>query len=163
MKFTMDTHRMVRFTGENGKEVWVALGGGRLVRDLAVEGPHEHVRIRLTDGTSVVVRESPQVVMDRVDPSYGRAAYLKQRLMGILAVYPHLKKYPEDTVMVAYEAIWDLNPAVADNLLAGGTVLGKVLRSRDPVSPEAPRMDLELAAALLQATPATIQEQEHIP
>lgn len=69
----------------------------------------------------------------------------------ILEVYPHLKEYPERERHLAYDSLRHLNPHFAKDPLVGGTMLGQILRSRDPTNPKSLRFEGHLAADLVKS------------
>jgi len=80
-------------------------------------------------------------------------ATFKRDLNRILEVYPHLREYPEDQIHLAYRSMRHLNPHFAKDPLVGGTLLGQILRSRDPSDPKSLRMEAGLAADLVRFRP----------
>jgi len=77
-------------------------------------------------------------------------------LERILEVYPHLKEYPRAEIELAYSSLRHMNPHMAKDPLAGGTLLGQMLRNRDPMNPKLLRFDT-LAGDLLRLNP----KEEH--
>lgn len=71
----------------------------------------------------------------------------------ILEVYPHLKKWDRREIELAYNSMRHMNPHIAKDPLAGGTLLGQMLRSRDPLDPKALRFEPQLAGDLLRLNP----------
>ncbi len=87
----------------------------------------------------------------------GRALYdhaTKGRdLDRILKEYPHLKEYEPHDIELAYNSMRHMNPHVAKDPLTGGTLLGQMLRSRDPMNPKALRFEPDLALNLMRLAP----------
>jgi hypothetical protein len=64
-------------------------------------------------------------------------------LKKVLEVHPDIKEHSDHDIRLAYQSIRVLNPVVAKDPLMGGTLLGQVLRNRDPMNPRsAPRFDV---------------------
>jgi len=80
---------------------------------------------------------------------YDKATYGRD-LRAITDVYPHLKKYPEKELRLAYSSLRNLNPQFAKDPLVGGTLLGQLLRQRDPLNPKALRLDPGMASDLVR-------------
>lgn len=78
-------------------------------------------------------------------------------LERILQVYPHLKEYDRKDIELAYSSMRHMNPHIAKDPLAGGTLLGQMLRSRDPMNPKVLRFEPQLAGDLLRLSP----KEEH--
>jgi hypothetical protein len=82
----------------------------------------------------------------------------KKDLEKILETFPRLKEYPRAEVELAYNSIRHMNPHIAADPLAGGSLLGQVLRQRDSLDPKTMRMEVDLAGNLLRLRP----EDQHI-
>ena len=78
-------------------------------------------------------------------------------LESILEVYPHLKEWDRKEIELAYSSMRHMNPHIAKDPLAGGTLLGQMLRSRDPLNPKVLRFDPQLAGDLMRLSP----KEEH--
>ena len=82
----------------------------------------------------------------------------KKDLEKILETFPRLKEYSPAEIELAYNSIRHMNPHIAADPLAGGSLLGQVLRQRDSLDPKTMRMDVDLAGNLLRLRP----EDQHI-
>lgn len=83
----------------------------------------------------------------------------KKDLDTILNTFPRLKEdYPDAEIQLAYNSIRHMNPHIAKDPLAGGSLLGQVLRQRDAMDPKTMRMEADLAGNLLRLRP----EEHHI-
>ena len=80
---------------------------------------------------------------------YDKATYNRD-LKAITDVYPHLKKNPERELRLAYTSLRSLNPQFAKDPLIGGTLLGQLLRQRDPLNPKSLRFDPGMATDLVR-------------
>lgn len=82
------------------------------------------------------------------------AATKGRDLQRILDVYPHLREnYSAADIDLAYNSMRHMNPHVAKDPLTGGTLLGQMLRSRDPLNPASLRFEPDLAMNLLRGRP----------
>jgi hypothetical protein len=77
----------------------------------------------------------------------------KKDLEKILQTFPRLKEYPPEEIELAYNSIRHMNPHIASDPLAGGSLLGQVLRQRDMLDPKTLRMEVDLAGNLLRLRP----------
>jgi hypothetical protein len=82
----------------------------------------------------------------------------KKDLEKILQTFPRLREYPQAEIDLAYNSIRHMNPHIASDPLAGGSLLGQVLRQRDSLDPKTLRMEVDLAGNLLRLRP----EEQHI-
>jgi len=83
----------------------------------------------------------------------------KRDLAKILETFPRLKEdYSEAEINLAYNSIRHMNPHIAKDPLAGGSLLGQVLRQRDAMDPKTMRMEADLAGNLLRLRP----EERHV-
>lgn len=85
----------------------------------------------------------------------GRALYEKTTkgpdLKRILEVYPSLaKEYKPEEIQLVYNSMRHMNPHIAKDPLAGGTLLKQLLNSRDSMRPKEFRFDADLAGALIK-------------
>lgn len=81
---------------------------------------------------------------------YDKATFGRD-MKRILDAYPHLKRYPESELRLAYTSMRHLNPHFAKDTIVGGTILGQMLRSRDPESPSSLRMDMSMAGEMMKS------------
>jgi len=86
----------------------------------------------------------------------------KKDLERILEVFPRLKEYPPNEIELAYNSIRHMNPHIAKDPLAGGSLLGQVLRQRDNLDPKTMRMETDLAGNLLRLRPEERHTGEEI-
>ncbi len=82
----------------------------------------------------------------------------KRDLEKILETFPRLRDYPQNEIDLAYNSIRHMNPHIAKDPLAGGSLLAQVLRQRDSLDPKTLRMDQDLAGNLLRLRP----EERHV-
>ena len=70
---------------------------------------------------------------------------------AMLRSYPSLKKYKENEVREVYQSVRNMNPRVSKDPLIAGTLVSRVLRTRDPSNPSGPvQFDPQLALGLLK-------------
>ena len=160
----------VKLTAPDGTEIWIDADKISYVRTTK-EGC-SIVRCLVDDTPdNIEVRETVDDIRDiRLAAfSRNRSNEVEQdaALAQILEVYPHLVSgqrgklghlqvaeenggYPRGLVELAFACLWDLAPRAMQNPLAGGTLLGQILRSRDVVNPNCLRIDLAMVAELLR-------------
>lgn len=87
--------------------------------------------IFLATGTFIPVRESPAEVLALLDENRYAEALMRERLADIRLPYADkLSKYSPEHVEDVYRSLWELNPDIASNLHAGGSLLVDTLGRR---------------------------------
>jgi hypothetical protein len=101
-------------------------------------------------GSSVAAALLGDAAVRGASAAWDKATY-RRDLNRILEVYPHLEDYPEKERRLAYSSLRHLNPHFAKDPLVGGTMLGQILRQRDPSDPSSIRFDGSIAADLVKS------------
>lgn len=154
-----------------GEEVWVDSDELRSIRvnpktgttrvRLGSESPDSEVEVRETVDQVREARRGgflrkvdddalQEAVFAQVLEAHPHLA-MKERAEGVVALADDKGGYPLEMVEYAFACLWDLAPRIMQNPLAAGTLLGQVLRSRDPGAPNILRLSPELAVELMRA------------
>ncbi len=146
----------------DGSELWI---DSDEITGIHVDKDTGHSRLRLREerfNRSIVVTETVSEIrsMRRNAGVEDEVALQEAALAEILEAYPHLgpvgpraEGYPRAELELAFACLWHINPRLMQNPLAGGTLLGQVLCSRDTFYPAAMRLDIALAVEMSRCRP----------
>jgi hypothetical protein len=131
------------------------LKGANLAGDAAKFTSGDAKRLALTalaiGGTNALVGAGMYQGTKAVGALWDKATFNRD-LNRILKVYPQLKEHSASDRRLAYASLRNMNPHFAKDPLVGGTLLGRILRDKNPADPNSGvRFSGDLAADLVKS------------